>query len=194
MVEVKLVLSAMLWSLMMPADRFAAFGQEVDSPPVVEVSVNTHGGGSEQEYFHEGDMLRVQVDAVADQDVFVYIVYHEAGGESTLLFPNVADRDNRVPAGVRRHIPDDSSGIAFRIRPPFGRESLAIISALRPLPELEQAIEESPGAIPTLTVDILNQLIEKWMAERALFDIHDKEFETRPEADHVRHSDGFSGQ
>jgi hypothetical protein len=111
-----------------------------------------------------------------------------------LIFPNAVERDNRVAAGTRRQVPGESTGVAFRITPPFGNESLQIISAPQPLPELERIVEAGQGTVPTLRADILSQWCDKWSAEQSLFAIHDSEFETRPAAGHGEQFEAALGQ
>jgi hypothetical protein len=114
----------------------------------------------------------VQVTAVGGVDVFVYLVYHDAEGDSFLMFPNPKHRRNFVAAGKTCEVLG-GSGFGFRIRGPFGKEQLRVIASPHPLLELEQLFEEGQPA------DVLNEWLKASEAQPEI-DTQFSDFETRP--------------
>jgi hypothetical protein len=82
-----------------------------------------------------GDEMRVRV--VSARDGYLYLLYCDAGGNVSCLFPNAFGQDNRISA-MRPVVvppPPGPGGSTFRLRigPPYGREVLKAIVSLEPM-------------------------------------------------------------
>lgn len=174
-----LTLVAGLWSSAAVAapERVGKMNQAVDADqapdakPLVEVAVNFGFG-----VLHVGDPLKVVVDAVGGEDVYLYLIYIDVEDDPILVFPNHVERNNRVAAGARRSLP--GRGSRFTIDGPVGNEVLLTIASRTRLTELESLVSKKPAGLPVLEPETLhNELIPKWIAEGA--DIVDAQLETR---------------
>lgn len=86
--------------------------------------------------YYEGQEMRVNVSS--EKAGHLYLIYHDAQGNLTLLFPNVAQQDNAIPAGQDVvTVPGPGANFRLVIGPPFGQETLKAIVADRPLKDLE---------------------------------------------------------
>jgi hypothetical protein len=164
-----------------------AFAQQpADSEPKLLAVAHYVRGGNSEQYLREGDPLTLQMHSVANVDAFVYVIYCDADGDRILLFPNSWERNNRVAASRRRQIPGTDSGIEFRIRQPFGSESLQIIASTSPLSELDEHVTERPGPLPVLSAEELDEWCKEWLANQSV-EIQVNEFTTQP-----KHADASS--
>ncbi len=81
--------------------------------------------------YRGGEEMHVRVDT--ERSGYLYLLYCDAEGRMTSLFPNRVDQDNRIAAGVPVRIPGPGAPFRLRIAPPYGREVLKAIVSLAPL-------------------------------------------------------------
>jgi len=108
--------------------------------------------------YQEGDTLSVQF--TAEQDAFLYLMYHQADGKSYLLFPNEAHRANQVAGGKWTSVPENEQAFRFRISGPFGTEVLQVLATVRPAEELD-ALVKSSGQAPQIPSDLFGTLKQR---------------------------------
>jgi len=108
--------------------------------------------------YQEGDTLSVQF--TAEQDAFLYLMYHQADGKSYLLFPNEAHRSNQVAGGKWTSVPENEQAFRFRISAPFGTEVLQVLATVRPTEELD-ALVKSSGQAPQIPSDLFGTLQQR---------------------------------
>lgn len=106
--------------------------------------------------YREGDKLTVRFQA--EQDAHLYLLYHQADGSSVLLFPNEAQRDNRIPAKTLVSIPPNDDAFRFRVSAPFGTEVLQVIASTKPIADLDGLIQNQKRA-PAVSVDLMTKLV-----------------------------------
>jgi hypothetical protein len=101
---------------------------------------------------HPSFMVRVDVDkpervyrggeemmvtVVSAKAGYLYLLYCDAGGMVTCLFPNAFGEDNRIeamqPVVIPRPPSPDKSSFRLRIGPPYGQEVLKAIVSLEPM-------------------------------------------------------------
>jgi hypothetical protein len=80
-----------------------------------------------------GDEMKVSV--ISEREGYLYLVYQDANGKKTLLFPNEAVGNNRIPAKTEIVVPPPNAANKFRLKatPPTGKELLAAIVTVEPL-------------------------------------------------------------
>ena len=96
--------------------------------------------------YAEGDKLVIEF--TAEQDAFLYLLYHQADGSTLLLFPNEARSDNRIAAKKTVSVPAANEEFRFRVRPPFGKEVLQVLATLKNAPELDALVQRTGRAAP----------------------------------------------
>ncbi|MEQ8791508.1 MAG: caspase family protein [Pirellulaceae bacterium] len=161
--------------------------QLVNSRPtfLAGVSVNRPDG-----VYQEGDALSVAFQA--ERDAYLYLLYHQADGAVSLLFPNVAQPDNRIAAKTKARVPADEENFHFRIRGPFGDEALQVLASTARLPELDSLLRNAKTGAPAVSPELLARLAERlkqvpetWSDHRVAIRTLPKS-EQRPEAPRSR--------
>lgn len=104
---------------------------------LMNVAVNRTDGR-----YSQGERLSVRFQAEAD--CHVYLLYHQADGNTVLIFPNKAQPDNRVAAKKEVTIPQAGDEFRFRIGAPYGEEALQVIAAKKPI-ELLAKLDAAAG-------------------------------------------------
>jgi len=82
----------------------------------------------------------------AERDAHLYLVYHLVDGSSVLHFPNAAHRESLVKAKQQVTVPAPGDKFRFRVRPPFGDESLQVVAAVSPIDEWDQIATADDGS------------------------------------------------
>jgi hypothetical protein len=101
--------------------------------------------------YKEGDLLSATF--TAEKEAFLYLLYHQADGQSLLLYPNPAARDHRLPAQESVTIPTPGGNFRFRVQPPLGQEVFQVLATTAPAPELDDLVQDgSQGALVTAEV------------------------------------------
>ncbi len=122
---------------------------------LMNVAVNR----TDARYSH-GERLAVRFKA--EVDCRVYLLYHQADGNTVLIFPNKAQPDNAVQAKVEVSIPKAGDEFRFRIAAPYGQEALQVIAAKQPI-ELLDKLDASAGravSVPKATQEELAKAIK----------------------------------
>jgi hypothetical protein len=91
-------------------------------PSDIDVEVTTP---STSRLFREGDPISFLVRA--DQDCYLLVLCHEAGGETHVLFPNAFASNSFAPAGKWVEIPG-SHDFEIVAEPPFGTDVIQVIA------------------------------------------------------------------
>ena len=71
--------------------------------------------------YREGDVL--YVNARCEVEAYLYLFYQQADGELRVIFPNVAQRENRIPAKQVVQVPAREDLFRWVVGPPFGKEA-----------------------------------------------------------------------
>lgn len=119
--------------------------------------------------YREGQKLRIQF--MAEQDAFLYLIYHQADGASLLLFPNLAQKANRVSAGRPMVIPASEKDLRIRIQAPFGREVLQVLATKEPIAELDGLVG-SKDQFPPVAADLIAALAPRLLSNPTLWTEH----------------------
>lgn len=119
--------------------------------------------------YREGQKLKVQF--MAEKDAYLYLIYHQADGSSLLLFPNFAERVNRVAAGQPIVVPASEKDVRFRVQAPFGEEVLQVIASVEPIAELNGLLGGA-AVFPQVTPELLGQLAERLKTVTATWTEH----------------------
>jgi len=85
----------------------------------------------------EGDELLVLVRA--NREAYVQLYYTDATSQTYQIFPNRYHAEGKIPGNVVVRIPDPQDGFIFRIKEPFGVESIMALASTKPLGELNIA-------------------------------------------------------
>lgn len=120
--------------------------------------------------YEEGELLSLSFQA--EQPCYLYLLYHQADGVSSLLFPNSVQSPAVVPARERIKIPAADARYRFRIRGPFGREVLQVLATLRAIPELDALVVEKKNGVPQVGSELLDKLAERLLQEPSQWSEH----------------------
>ncbi len=96
--------------------------------------------------YQKGEKMTAYI--CANQDCYLYLFYHDAGGNDLLIFPNHYRPDNHATREKVYEIPSRADQFDFTIVEPFGVEILKAFASTQPLPEL--AGKEISGGIRKL--------------------------------------------
>jgi Domain of unknown function (DUF4384)/Caspase domain len=91
--------------------------------------------------YREGDPLFLTV--TCERDAHVYVLYKQADGKAFQIFPNSAQKDNRVQAKQAVQIPASDDQFRWRIGPPFGKELIKVIASKDSIENLDDPILHS---------------------------------------------------
>jgi len=119
--------------------------------------------------YREGEKLTVRFQA--EQDAHLYLLYHQADGSSVLLFPNEAQRDNRIPAKTLVTIPPADNSFRFRVSAPFGMEVLQVLASTKPLADLDGLIQNQKRA-PGISADLIGKLVAQLQQDYSFWSEH----------------------
>src|SRR5579864_1239505 len=169
----------------------AALGQQPPPPPLpnppgsslvnpeprflAHVSVD-HADG----LYVEGQTLAVRF--AAEHTAHLYLLYHQADGQCVLLFPNPARRDNRVPARAVVRVPGPGEPFRFRIRPPFGTETLQVLAAAAPVDELDRLALSGQRGAPAVPPELLQAVHDRLAQQNVPWTEHRVALRTRTSA------------
>jgi len=108
----------------------------VDPAKPLKVEVWTDRGKGA--IYTEGEEMYVMVRV--SQDAYLRLYYTDANNQTYQIFPNSYRPEGRVRGGSVLTIPGPEDRFAFRVKPPFGVESLTALASRKPFKELEGAI------------------------------------------------------
>lgn len=103
---------------------------------------------------------RLGVKFKAETDCHVYLLYHQADGNTVMIFPNKSQTDTSVKANVEVAIPKAGDEFRFRISPPYGREALQVVAAKKPI-ELLDKLDASAGRATPVPKETQTKLAEE---------------------------------
>ena len=95
-----------------------------------------------------GESVRLFVKP--SKDAYVTVLNVGPSGQTTMLFPNAYQKDNRVSGGRTIEIPSRESGSRIRVQPPVGRELIKVVASTSPVPLFPAAKMRSAGPFATL--------------------------------------------
>ena len=84
-----------------------------------------------------GEAVRLYVRS--NKDAYLTVLNVGPSGNTTMLFPNAAQRDARVGANQTVEIPAQGSGASIRVGGPVGRELIKVIASTSPVPLFDAA-------------------------------------------------------
>ncbi len=125
--------------------------------------------------YQEGELLSATF--TAEKEAFLYLLYHQADGQSLLLYPNPAARDQRLPAGQRVTIPTPGGDYRFRVQPPLGKEVFQILATTVPLDELNALVRDS-GPAPVIPAELIARLANRLAQDPGSWTEHRVRIET----------------
>src|SRR5262249_31320721 len=104
----------------------------------------------------EGDELIAMVRA--NRDAYIRLFYTDAGNQTYQVFPNEYHPDGKIRGNVVTRIPEPQDAFTFRIKAPFGIESIMALASAKPLEDLKETIDTGPfqqvkGGIRGLAVE-----------------------------------------
>jgi len=143
-----LALAALLsYALALPADppRLATEEDKKDllHPARIEVEHTVNdawkvvvGVNKDSNAFSLGE--EVFIDVTSDQAGYLYVISVDAEGKINMLFPNVYQQDNAIPAGKKVTVPDpDNKKFRIKAAPPTGREMIKALVTKEQLRECD---------------------------------------------------------
>ncbi|HRX79423.1 MAG TPA: DUF4384 domain-containing protein [Pirellulaceae bacterium] len=81
--------------------------------------------------YREGDVLNLQV--VAEEDAYLYILYQQADGQTFQVFPNKFQPDNLVKARQSVRVPAETDLFRWVVGAPYGEETIKVIATKEPV-------------------------------------------------------------
>ena len=128
--------------------------------------------------YQEGQTLQLTVRA--EVDAYIYVLYRQVDGTVYQIFPNSAQRDNRVAARQDVVIPARDDLFRWVVGPPFGPETIKVIASLEPIEELSKAMYASGrfNRVPAKSLQLMkDEVVEQPRNAWSAFDI---QIETLP--------------
>lgn len=115
---------------------------EIEAPEVPGASASdalvvTAWVDHENDSYAIGETVRLFVES--NQDAFLTVINVGSSGSTLVLFPNVAQTDNRIAAGEVLEIAGPDSGLRIAVGAPAGTELITVIASNRPDEVFEQA-------------------------------------------------------
>ncbi len=111
--------------------RAAALSELNLTPPfLVRVDVD-----QADRLYHAGDTIQVSVRS--EREGYLYLFYCDASGQTTCLFPNQIQAENRIPANESVIVPAANAPFQLRVGPPFGTEVMKAVVTTEPLQSIE---------------------------------------------------------
>jgi len=96
--------------------------------------------------YQKGEKMTAYIRA--NKDCYLYLFYHDAGGNDFLIFPNRLRPNNHIARDRVYEIPNRVDQFDFTMVQPFGVEILKAFASTQPLPELKG--KEVAGGIKQL--------------------------------------------
>ncbi len=85
------------------------------------------------------DGERMTVSVYANRDAYIKVYHIDVEGNTTLIFPNMFEADNFVPAETIIDIPDRSHPFEFALHEPFGTEFIKVIASEEQFDDIEES-------------------------------------------------------
>ena len=95
-----------------------------------------------------GESVRLFVKP--SKDAWITVLNVGPSGQTTMLFPNAHQRDNKVSGGRTIEIPSRRSGASIRVNAPVGRELIKVVATTSPVPLFAAGKMRSAGPFAAL--------------------------------------------
>ena len=99
----------------------------------IHVDVTTHLG--DQQVFMEGDTLSFLISV--DKDAYIWVIYEDAAGQFMQLLPNTHQQEHYYKSGWYITFPGEDAPFLFKVKAPFGLETLWVFASDVEGPEFE---------------------------------------------------------
>ena len=96
---------------------------------------------------------RVRLFVKPSKDAYVTVLNVGPSGQTTMLFPNAHQKDNRIAGSQAVEIPPPASGASIKVSAPVGRELIKVVASTSPVPLFPAMKMRSAGAFATLDGD-----------------------------------------
>jgi hypothetical protein len=115
-------------------ERIAPLASSQDEKSLkIEVWVDRGKGA----VYVQGEELLVFVRV--NRDAYVHLYYTDATNETYRIFPNRYHSEEKIPGTVVTRIPEPQDAFTFRVKEPFGIESITALASTEPLGDLNIA-------------------------------------------------------
>lgn len=129
------------------------FGNRIVYP--LDLELTTHLG--DKQHFKTGDEIKLLVSL--DQDAYLLLLYRDAQGGVSQLFPNPHAKHAYHKAGDFFPLPTQPARFRFIVGPPYGSEWFWLFAASQALPDLEgKNLASGPKQIPLSMAEIRRRL------------------------------------
>ena len=85
------------------------------------------------------DGERMTVSVYTNRDAYIKVYHIDVDGNTTLIFPNMFEADNFVPAQTIIDIPDRSHPFEFALHEPFGTEFIKVMASQTQFDDIEES-------------------------------------------------------
>ena len=96
---------------------------------------------------------RVRLFVKPSKDAYVTVLNVGPSGQTTMLFPNAHQKDNKIPGNQAVEIPSAASGASIKVAAPVGRELIKVVASTSPVPLFPAVKMRSAGPFATLEAD-----------------------------------------
>ena len=77
---------------------------------------------------------KVRLFVKPSKDAYVTVINVGPSGQTTMLFPNAHQKDNKIPGNQAVEIPSAASGASIKVAAPVGRELIKVVASTSPVP------------------------------------------------------------
>ncbi|MBQ4143912.1 MAG: DUF4384 domain-containing protein [Thermoguttaceae bacterium] len=99
--------------------------------------------------YEEGDRMHVTV--TSSRSGYLYLLYKDAVGNVSLLFPNKFEQNNKIEANTQILIPSQEMNFDLTTQAPFGKETLQAVVTLQPIKDASVADFRNSGSVKSLS-------------------------------------------
>ena len=96
---------------------------------------------------------RVRLFVKPSKDAYVTVLNVGPSGQTTMLFPNAHQKDNKIAGNQVVEIPPPASGASIKVSAPVGRELIKVVASTSPVPLFPAMKMRSAGPFATLDAD-----------------------------------------
>ena len=93
---------------------------------------------------------KVRLFVKPSKDAWITVLNVGASGQTTMLFPNAHQKDNKVPGNQAVEIPSRTSGASIKVAGPVGRELIKVVASTSPTPLFPAMKMRRAGPFATL--------------------------------------------
>ena len=96
---------------------------------------------------------KVRLFVKPSRDAWITVLNVGPSGQTTVLFPNAYQKDNKVSGNHTVEIPSPASGAHIRVSAPVGRELIKVVASTSPVPLFPAGKTRSAGPFATVEAD-----------------------------------------